>query len=94
MFKTPKHRSFNYKPIIYDEQKERKKEYEKLIEEQQSGTIDDKRRLERLRGRMSDSWGTRSNRKQESINRMWRLLAILGGLLVAAWKLFRWIDVI
>ena len=90
-FKTPRHRSFEYKPIIYDEQKERKAELERLVEEQNSGQISDERRLERLRGKMNSRWSaSRGTRKQQGFNQKIRLIAILGVLAGLVWFFFNW----
>ncbi len=90
-FKTPRHRSFEYKPLYFDEQEERKKELERLVEEQRTGKFSDERRLERLRGKMSSKWsGSRGNRKQQTFNHKIRLIAILGVLAGLVWFFFNW----
>lgn len=90
-FKTPRHRSFDYKPMYYDEQEERRKELEMLVEEQRSGVISDERRLERLRGKMNSRWsGSRANRKQQTFNQKLRLIAILAVLVGLVWFFFNW----
>jgi hypothetical protein len=90
-FKTPRHRSFDYKPMYYDEQEECRKELEMLVEEQRSGVISDERRLERLRGKMNSRWsGSRANRKQQTFNQKLRLIAILAVLVGLVWFFFNW----
>jgi hypothetical protein len=92
MFKTPKHRTFEYKPLIYDPQKERKAELEQLAEEYRTGQISDERRLQRLRGsfkgRMSGHQGR--SRKQNTAARQVRLLIIMAVLLAAVAFFFHW----
>lgn len=47
-FKRPQHRQFDYKPRYYDEEKERREERRKLIEEGKDGNPENfKRDLER-----------------------------------------------
>jgi hypothetical protein len=77
--------------MYYDEQEERRKELEMLVEEHQSGVVSDERRLERLRGKMNSRWsGSRSNRKQQTFNQKLRLIAILGVLVGLVWFFFNW----
>ena len=77
--------------MYYDEQEERRKELEMLVEEHQSGVVSDERRLERLRGKMNSRWsGSRSNRKQQTFNQKLRLIAILGVLMGLVWFFFNW----
>jgi hypothetical protein len=86
MFKTPKHRTFDYKPMIYDEQKEKKRKLDELVEAQKSGEISDEVREARLRKifghRMSDP---RISRKQQSSNQIMRFLVILAVLFALVW---------
>lgn len=90
-FKTPKHRSFDYKPVYYDEQKERREELQRLVEEQRLGNVSEDRRLDRLRSKMQNRWsGTRTNRKQQTFNQKIRLIAILGVLAGLVWFFFNW----
>lgn len=91
-FKTPKHRSFDYKPLFYDEEKERKRELEQLAEEYRSGELSDERRVERLRGSLSQRWtaGNRTGRRSANFAQSLRflmVLAVLGGLV---WFFFNW----
>lgn len=90
MFKTPKHRSFDYKPMIYDEQKERKKELEQMVKEQRTGKVDDEHRAERLRGKLSDKWtaNARKQRQSQSAAQGLRLLTILAALAGLVWLFF------
>ena len=89
MFKTPKHRSFDYKPIIYDERKEKKRKLDELVEAQKSGKLSDEVREARLRkifgGRYSDK---RIDRKQQSLNQMMRLIVIMCVLAGLVWFFF------
>ena len=90
MFKTPKHRSFDYKPMIYDAQKERKQELEQLVEEQRAGKVADEYRAERLRGKLSDKWtaSARKQRQSQSTAQGLRILAILAALGGLIWLFF------
>lgn len=86
MFKTPRHRSFDYKPMIYDEQKERKKELEQMVDEQRTGRVDNEHRAERLRGKLSDKWSASARKQRQSQStaqglRLLTILAALGGLI-------------
>ena len=92
MFKTPRHRSFDYKPVYYDEQKERKAELERLVEESQSGEISDDRRVERLRGKFSEKWaaGSRSGQKPQGFSQKLRFVSILTVLAGLVWFFFNW----
>jgi len=93
MFKTPKHRTFNYKPVVYDERKEKKQKLDELVEAQKKGEISDEVRQARLRKIFGGRYANPTiNRKKESRNRMVRLLAIVSGLSVVAWKLLRLAD--
>lgn len=92
MFKTPKHRSFDYKPVYYDEQKERKAELERLVEEARTGEVSDERRLELLRSKISSKWSGagRGAGKPKAFGQKLRFLmivAVLGGLI---WLFFNW----
>jgi predicted transcriptional regulator len=88
MFKTPRHRTFDYKPIIYDELKEKKRKFEELVEEQKKGELSDEVRQARIRKilghRMSDP---RFNRKRQSLNQMMRFIAIMAVLFGLVWFL-------
>ncbi|MCF8278085.1 MAG: hypothetical protein K9J17_15230 [Flavobacteriales bacterium] len=92
MFKTPRHRSFDYKPVIYDQQKERKEELKRLVEEQQNGELSDERRRELLRGKLSKSWssGGGSVRKTQSSAQSMRLVLIVSFLFGLVWFFFNW----
>lgn len=89
MFNTPKHRTFNYKPVVYDEQKEKKRRLDELVEAQKSGEMSDEVRQARLRkifgGRYSNSG---ISRKQQSSNKMLRLIVIIGVLAGLVWFFF------
>ncbi len=93
MFKTPRHRSFDYKPVYYDEQKERKAELEQLVAESRSGKLTEERRLERLRGKLNHRWSAdnRGMRKQHSTARTIRLISVIAVLVVLVWVIFNWI---
>lgn len=86
MFKTPRHRTFEYKPMIYDERKEKKRKLDELVEAQKSGELSDEVRQARLRKifghRMSDK---RIDRKQQSLNQMMRLIVIMAVLFGLVW---------
>ncbi|MFT6210411.1 MAG: hypothetical protein ACJATE_001028 [Bacteroidia bacterium] len=92
MFKTPRHRSFDYKPVYYDEQKERKAELNRLVEESQSGEVSDERRVERLRGKLSEKWsaGSRSGQKPKGFSQSLRFVLILAALGGLVWFFFNW----
>lgn len=92
MFKTPKHRSFDYKPVYYDEQKERKAELERLVEEARTGEISDERRLELLRSKIHNKWsaGGRAGRKPQVIGQKLRFLLIVAVLAGLIWFFFNW----
>lgn len=92
MFKSPKPRSFEYKPLIYDPQKERKAELEQLAKEYRTGELSDERRMQRLRssfrGRISSEHS--SVRKQETSARQIRLIIIMAALLGLVALFFNW----
>lgn len=89
MFKTPKHRSFDYKPLIYDESKERARELEKLAEDQRNGKLSDEVREARLRKIFGAKRSAmRGNRKQQSFNQTARFLVILAVLFGLVWFFF------
>lgn len=92
MFKSPKNRSFDYKPVFYDEQKERKKELERMAEEYRTGDISDERRLERMRGSLGRhrSSGGHSVRSKDSAARTIRLISVFILLLCLLWVVFYW----
>lgn len=86
MFKTPKHRSFEYKPLIYDESKERARKLEQLAEDQKNGKLSDEVREVRLRKIFGARWSnSRGNRKQQSFNQTARFLVILAVLFGLVW---------
>jgi uncharacterized protein YhaN len=77
--------------MYYDEQEERRKELEQLVQEQRTGQVSDERRFERLRGKMNSRWsGSRANRKQQTFNQKLRLIAILAVLVGLVWFFFNW----
>ncbi len=92
MFKTPKHRSFEYKPLFYDEQKERKKELEQLAKEAATRDLSDERRLEVLRSKLNQKWSASSRvaRSKQSSGRKLRFLFILAALGGLVWFFFNW----
>lgn len=92
MFKTPKHRSFDYKPVYYDAQKERKAELEQLAEEARTGTVSDERRLELLRSKIKSKWsaGGRASASPKVFGQGLRFLMILGTLAGLVWLFFNW----
>jgi hypothetical protein len=92
MFKTPRHRSFDYKPVYFDEQKERKKELEQLAKDAKSGNISDERRLELLRGKLNHKWaaGSRTARTQQNAGQKLRFIFIVAALGGLVWFFFNW----
>lgn len=92
MFKSPKNRSFDYKPWFYDEQKERKEELERMVEEHKTGEVSDERRLERLRGNLGRNWSTgdSSIRKKDAVARNIRLVVVFAALIGIIALIFNW----
>ena len=92
MFKTPRHRSFDYKPVFYDEQKERKAELEQLVKENAAGEVSDDRRLQRMRGKLrrGGNFGAPTLRKQQTSVSNYRTMAILAALAALVWLFFNW----
>ncbi|MGB1317875.1 MAG: hypothetical protein ACPG5W_06700 [Flavobacteriales bacterium] len=92
MFKSPKNRSFDYKPWFYDEQKERKEKLERRVEEHNTGEISDERRLQRLRGNLGRNWSTGdiSIRKKDSVARNIRLLIVFAVLIGIIALIYSW----
>ena len=91
MFKTPKHRSFDYKPIIYDENKEKKDQLNQLVEEVKSGEMSDEVRRHRLAKIYGGTWtGSRTHRKKQSLNQQARLIVIMAVLFGLVWFFFNW----
>ena len=90
MFKTPKNKTFDYKPLFYDEQKERKAELERMAEEYKTGNISDERRLERLRNNLGNqrSAGDRSLRTKAGYARTIRLVLIFAIMAGLVWIIF------
>lgn len=92
MFKTPKHRSFDYKPVFYDEQKERKAELERMVEENRTGNLSDERRLELLRSKINHKWSgsARGGSSKQMFSQKIRFLLILSMLGGLVWFFFNW----
>ena len=91
MFKTPRHRTFDHKPIIYDERKERKLKLEQLVEDQKNGKLSDEARRARLDNIFGKHWSvSKTDRKQQSVNQQLRLLVIMGILVGLVWFVFNW----
>ena len=92
MFKTPRHRSFDYKPVYYDEQKERKAELERLVNEARTGEVSDERRLELLRSKINSKWsaGRGSAQKTKGFSQRLRFMVILAALGGLVWFFFNW----
>ena len=92
MFKSPKNRSFDYKPWFYDEQKERKEELNRMVEEHKTGEISNVRRLERLRGNLGRNWSTGDGaiRKKDAFARNIRLLIVFAVLIGIIALIYNW----
>ena len=90
MFKTPKNKTFDYKPWFYDEQKERKEELERMAEEYKTGNISDERRIERLRKNLGNqrSTGHRSLSNKAGYARTIRLVVIFAVMAGLVWIIF------
>mgnify|MGYP006995579289 CR=1 FL=1 len=90
MFKTPKNKTFDYKPWFYDEQKERKEELERMAEEYKTGNISDERRIERLRNNLGNqrSTGNRSLLTKAGYARTFRLVLIFAIMAGLVWLIF------
>lgn len=91
MFKTPAPRGFDYRPRYYDEQKERKLELERMVEEARTGRVSDERRLERMRQHMGTKWNSRrtarkGGSRQQGI-RFMLIAVVLSGLI---WLFLNW----
>lgn len=73
--------------MYYSEEKERKKELERLVEEQRTGKVSDERRTERLRSKLNEKW---SSRQAQSSGHRLRLIFVLAALCGLVWLFFNW----
>ncbi len=91
MFKTPAPRGFDYRPRYYDEQKERKRELEQMVQEARTGQMTDERRLERMRQNMGNKWnGRRTVRQGANANQSIRFMFIAAVLSGLVWLFLNW----
>jgi hypothetical protein len=70
MFKSPGHRTYEYKPRFWDEKKERKAELERLVEEARTGNLSDDRRSEKLRQELGRSGVRNAARGRAEVHRI------------------------
>lgn len=91
-FKTSRNKQFEYRPMFYDERKERRTEMERLAKEELSGSAEDDRRGDRLRNKLNQRWerNSRTDRKQIMAQQRLRFMAILAFLGVLVWYFFTW----
>jgi len=85
MFKTPRPRQFNYRPVFYDERKEALKEREQQIKQELGLTDENEIRVSGIKGRMRGYYA-RSVRSKSKSN--FRLIIILAILLLLAYFFF------
>lgn len=91
IFKSPGHRSYDYKPRYWDEKKERKLELERMVEEARSGNVSDDRRAEKLRQQLDAKWGGKRTARGASGSRQsFRFLMIFGMLAGLVWLFLNW----
>jgi|GEM_PF-699434 len=91
-FKTSRNKQFEYRPLFFDERKERRAELERAALEESQGCIDDDRRAERLRSKLNHRWerNSRTDRKQVMAQQRLRFMAILAFLGALVWYFFNW----
>lgn len=82
-----KHKSFEFKPRYYDENKERIDELRKKYHKTESTA--NSQGSESLRAAMQEKWSSNRAAKVQSSNR--RLLLIIGGLFALAYYLMRYL---
>jgi hypothetical protein len=88
LFKTPKHRIFNHKPLYYDSTKERKEELNRMVEEARTGEYDSKSASTRIRqGYKGSLPGSDGLLKKEALNRRIRMILILVFLAIVAFAI-------
>jgi len=91
IFKSPGHRSYDYKPRYWDEKKERKLELERMVEEARTGNVSDERRAEKLRAQLETKWsGKRAPRGLSGSGQSMRFLMIFGMLAGLVWLFLNW----
>ncbi len=88
LFKTPKHRVFDHKPLYYDVKKERKEELERMVEEARTGEYDSKNASTRIRQGFKGSLpGSDGLLKRESLDRRIRMILIFIFLAIVAYAI-------
>lgn len=91
IFKSPGHKRFEFKPRYWDEQKERKAELERMVEEARTGRVSDDRRVEKLRQEHTSKWGSkRGTRATGGSSQSLRFLMIFGMLAGLVWLFLNW----
>lgn len=81
LFKTPKHRVFEYEPMYVDEKKERKEELERLVEEARSGEYNVRNSGTRIRqGLRTGGIEFKSRLRKESLSQKVRFITIVAFL--------------
>lgn len=88
LFKTPKHRVFQHRPLYYDVKKERKEELERMVNEARTGEYDPKNASLRIRQGFSGSLpGSEGLWKKEALDRRVRLVLIVAFLVIVAYAI-------
>ena len=86
LFKTPKHRVFEHKPMYYDPQEERKVELEKMVEDAKSGTYNAANSSNRIRqGFRANLPGSEGLLRREALDRRIRLSLVFIFLAIVAY---------
>ena len=87
LFKTPKHRVFNYNPRYYDPQQERAEELRAMTgNAKNAGTMSDNERLRHLRSRMHKGFQQAAYHNRRNIGKplIMRIVVLLSLLILMA----------
>ncbi|MCF8258443.1 MAG: hypothetical protein K9J06_12880, partial [Flavobacteriales bacterium] len=80
-----------YRPRYYDQQKERKQELERMVNEVRTGQVSDERRSERMRQQIGSKWtARRTTRKGATTGQGVRFLLIAIVLAGLVWLFLNW----
>jgi hypothetical protein len=89
LFKTPRHRVFEYQPRYVDEKRERKEELEKLVEDAKTGRYNSKGATDRIKNGLRSSMpGFQNQVRKHALNQRIRFGVIAGFISAVLYLIF------
>lgn len=90
--KTRSNKRFDYRPMYYDERKERLNKKKEQFARIESGEVSDEQRKEMLRASLKGSWKRQQSAQNERNKSSMRFLLLLVGLLALGYFLLNGLD--